>query len=183
MSEHINIDPEVKRRINEEGWTKEDSGEGGARVSIGTKEEIRRLEHIENVADIASWIRLHPEVTLSQDDFQTEYARNLLKESKRTIWWYRGSNYSNDLRYISKNGDVITIALDPMKIATLRTYAAGTQSHINQSIINELEPHGFRFVQISAIKDLLQVIDLALENKKTRLSQESQHVQEQEFNF
>jgi hypothetical protein len=120
--EKFEINPKLKKEINEEGWEKEDE-ESGAAVIIGKKEEMGRLrERLESegkTKDLASYIRLHKEIFLPNSEIDDKLRQELL-ENKGSYDLKLTNKEEGEwkLDYIDKDGNIARVNIVASNIAS-----------------------------------------------------------------
>ena len=110
MTEREGIDPELKRKINKEGF------EGDAAVLVGKEEEMEilreRLESKGNTKDLATYIRLHKEILVPSQEFNND-EKEWIEE-----YFNPGSYFiiQNKICFLDSGGNLATVAINPDKI-------------------------------------------------------------------
>ena|SRR3989344_4690774 len=112
MTEREGIDPELKRKINKEGF------EGDAAVLVGKEEEMEnlreRLETGGNTKDLATFIRLHKEILVPSQEFNNDD-----DDKKWLDTHYNPGSYfiiQNKMCFLDSGGNLAAVAINPDKI-------------------------------------------------------------------
>jgi hypothetical protein len=122
--ESMEIDPKIKKEINEEGW------EGDAAVLIGTEEEMpllrQRLESEGMTENLETYIKLNKRISLPINSsylagfHEGEKVKNELKSmiGQGCLSIFEGGN--SVLHYIDKEGNYCKVGIVTDKIAELK---------------------------------------------------------------
>ncbi len=175
------VDPQIKEQINKEGWVGDETS--GARVTIGTKEELQPLENeYEKVADMATFIKLNKRIILTKEEIENSTTDEVLKarlnESKAFIW--SASNLKNDSwRYIDKDGNLAEFKLKFENIDSFKGLIGDYQG-TTQKVVSEFKSLGFK---IYGSHDIEAGLNYLVGAKKKKLEQEAETIQKDQFDF
>lgn len=145
-----NIDPEVKKNLNKEGW------EENAAVLFGEKEtgELNQLyEQLESegkATDLGGYIKMHKEIALPKGELSDKEAQDY----KGLVWIF---DVKTDLmnkdhneiaqilcRYVDKDGAIAEVDINTDKVSSVeKGLGIKGANHMNM-VIKELKELGFR---------------------------------------
>lgn len=194
-----------KEDINREGW------EEDVAVIIGSKEELPQLlEHLEKegkAKDLGTYILMHKEVLLSQEDPEMgdHVIRGAIAKAKGLVWEditvHATSRVKNErktyyvgglINFVDKDGNLARVRVDSQKISDYKNWqwieAIGGKGHYESLLKEDLKRLGFNVVA-SPYEELekfgLQQQDLriAIDRKTQRLEREAQEKKKKEFDF
>ncbi|PIZ85854.1 hypothetical protein COX94_01810 [Candidatus Nomurabacteria bacterium CG_4_10_14_0_2_um_filter_33_9] len=196
---------EIKNKINQEGWESQEVDTGAA-VLIGKKEEMVDLENkLENegrTKDLATYIKLHKETLLSEEDPELgDLTKAMIKlpENLRKpglVFPIKITPEKLLLKYLDKTNNISFCEINYHKIDEIKE--AGATNTFIKNKLAELGFYGFydSSDQVGMInwdktegktkeifRKVLKELELAETGKKKRLEEEAQEKKTKEFEF
>ena len=123
MNEQIpmGVDPKIKKELNDEGFDE------NAALLIGKKEEMpklkERLESEGKTKDLGTYIELHKELSLPNEEIDNDDLKKEMMENKRQYKFRKreyvidkGLGFVHELIYIDKDGNLSRVFVDINKI-------------------------------------------------------------------
>lgn len=115
MEKKFEIDPKLKKEINEEGWEAQDK-ESGAAILIGEKKEmpglLEKLYTGEKTVDLGTYLRLHKNIILPLAEVRDLELKETIQKNVRLFGLFT-SLYGIDatIKYIDKEGNVSIVKI------------------------------------------------------------------------
>lgn len=204
MNEEISmeIDPKIKKEINEEGF------EENASVLIGKKEEmpelLEKLESEGRTADLGAYIKTHKEIKLPKEEIPSELLNNII-ENKRLLWFVDEKDGGEEYSYlpesivynfIDKDGNIGSFNLDPKKLTPTREIIEKARIENNRDREFYIKAEFYKFIdeQIKELgfdrgdrnamhSNLIQEIQGQIYGYKNRLETKSKQEKKEKFEF
>ncbi len=181
--EKFEIEPKLKKEINEEGWEKEDE-ESGAAVIIGKKEEmpqlLEKLEKEGRAKNLGSYIKMHKEIALPKEEMSEE----LKEKIKRGLTFL--SYGGNFIRYVDKDGNIADVEIDAEKISSIDIQSG---KELQERVGDELEKFGFLLpgktgsVSTLEAEKIFKEIWKETQNYKEKIEEQIRQKKAKEFDF
>jgi len=195
----------AKKTINKEGW------EGSAAVHIGTREELDRqreiLETEGRTVDLGTYLKMHKEVAVSNDDPEmTDEIKKLFGEKIGGYLIDYRSSHATRILYIDKDGQLARVYIDTDKVAAYDGKSSSYPSRgyqtqhgtVAAAMEDDLKKLGFKDELLEAFKrgeitqqemtslkkiELEETIAGLLYAKQSRLQEEAAKAKQANFEF
>ena len=187
---NMEIDPEVKKGLNEEGFESE-TPDSGAAILVGKKEEMpqmqEKLEKEGRAKDLASYIRLHKKIVMLANEIP-----QLPPEATSRIVPGFGSLTDMlikhpyiELLYVDKEGNIAEVEIKPELIEDRTRKSDGEKIIYNEEMIQRaIHSIGYDLRNLGFnIESRPELIKNLVQNYRARLSDRLRQEEKKKFDF